>query len=64
MEKDSMREMFVIKIKHMLEEKQKKLNAQAAADATSTIEDPEKSFEDADLNKTGEMSKLSNKDSV
>jgi len=42
----------------MMDEKQK----QTVADAVSGINEGDKSIEDADLNKTGEMSKLSNRE--
>ena len=64
MDRDSMREMLVIKMKLMHEEKQKQLKTLANADALSNLDDVDNSIEDADMNKTGELSKLSNKDSV
>lgn len=53
-----MRELFIMKIRQMVEEKQK----QTVADAVSGLNEGDKSIEDIDLNKTGEMSKMSNKD--
>ena len=52
-EKEAMREMFVIKLKQLHEEKAKV----SAAEATE--ENIEKSLEVDELNRTGEMSKLS-----
>lgn len=57
-EKESMRELFIMKLRQMIDAKQKK---QTIADATSGLDQHDKSIEDLDLNKTGEMSKLSNR---
>jgi len=51
-EKEAVREMFVIKLRQLLEEKAKQL-AQEAADQM------DQSFEDGELNRTGEISKMS-----
>ena len=55
-EKEAMREMFVIKLKAIREERAKA----AAAEGTSNIEAVDRSLEAEDLNRTGEMSKMSN----
>ena len=54
-ERESMREMYVIKLKAHIEEKQRKLIAETA----TNVDNQDKSIEDADMNRTGEMSKLS-----
>ena len=51
-----MRELFIVKIKQKLEEKQRAFTQDAAQSQQ------DKSFEEADMNKTGEMSKLSLKE--
>ena len=56
-EKESMREVFIMKIRHMIEKKQR----ETIADVTSGL-DGDKSIDEADLNKTGELSKMSNKE--
>lgn len=58
-EKESMRELFIMKVRQMIDAKSKK---QTIADATSGLDQHDKSIEDLDLNKTGEMSKLSNRE--
>ena len=57
-ENESMRELFIMKIRHMMDEKQK----QNIADAEGEINQNDKSIDEADMNKTGELSKLSGKD--
>lgn len=57
-EKETMREMFVIKIKQMFEEKAREMTQDEAT------EQQEKSIDDVDMNKTGEMSKASKEDAV
>ena len=53
-----MRKVFVAKLKQKIEEG----NRVTALDAVSGQDQADKSFDAEDLNKTGEMSKLSNKD--
>ena len=55
-EKSSMREMLVIKIKQMIEEKQKLITSQ---EALSAVENADNSLQDGDMNRTGEISKMS-----
>lgn len=55
-EKSSMREMLVIKIKQMIEEKQKLITSQ---EALSAVENVDNSLQDGDMNRTGEVSKMS-----
>ena len=55
-EKEAMREMFVIRLKAIHEERAKA----AAAEGASNIEAVDKSLEAEDLNRTGELSKMSN----
>ena len=54
-EKESLREMYVIKIRQMMEKKAQAIAAEAIEENNLN----EKSIDEADLNKTGELSKLS-----